>query len=101
TRETEGRERRVGATVGKDFVEMLEGAGAAGRDHGNRHGGGDRGSEPAIEAAARPVAIDRRQQDLSGAALGGLDGPLDGFTRRLRLAAAGVDVEAIAVPLGV
>ena len=80
--EDRGRERGVGAAAREDVDEVLERAGAAGRDHRDghrrRHGGG----QLAVEAGARAVAIDRRQQDLAGAARLGLPRPLDGVARR-------------------
>ena len=41
-----------------------------------------RGGQLAVEAAARAVLVDRRQQDFAGAAIGRLARPLDGIARR-------------------
>ena len=87
------RQRRVGAAAGEDVDEVLERAGAARRDHRDRHGARHRRGQLAVEAAARAVAVDRRQQDLAGAAVGGLARPFDRLARGVAGAAAGVDGE--------
>src|SRR5438094_10111881 len=58
---------------------------AAGCDHGNTDRVRDERRQLEVVAVSRPVGVDRRQQDLAGAALLGLARPVDGaaagFTR--------------------
>ena len=54
-----------------------------------------KGGHVAIEARLGAVAIDRREQDFSGAAVGGFAGPLDGVPRGAVLPAPGVHRVAI------
>src|SRR6266516_6414905 len=51
--------------------------GAARGDHRHGHGLGDGGDQVEVVAGARPVGIDRREQDLPRAALNGLACPFD------------------------
>ena len=100
--EDAGGQRRVGAAGREDVEEVLEGAGAAGRNHRNRDRGGHRRGELAVEALARAVAIDRRQQDLAGAARSPLRCAHSTASRPVgRAAAARVHVEAAVLPLRV
>ena len=89
-------ERGVGAAGREHVHEMLEAAGAARGDHRNRDRGRHRGGQRAVEAGLRAVAVDRRQQNLAGAARFGLARPLDGVAIRRGLSAARVDREAVA-----
>ena len=66
--EDAGGQRRVGAAGGEHVEKVLERAGAARRDDRDRHRIGHRGGQLAVEAFAGAVAVDRRQQDLAGAA---------------------------------
>ena len=92
-----GGQGGVGPSVREDVDEVIEGAGAARRDDRNRHGRRHRGVHRAVEAGLRAVAIDRGQQDFTGAAILRLARPLDRVTRRRGLAASRVDREAAAV----
>ena len=68
-------------------------ADAAGGDHRDRDPVGDGAGESEVEAVVGAVAVHARQQDLAGAALGGLGGPADGVAALDPAAAAGdVDV---------
>ena len=90
------RERGVGAAGGEDVDEVVEAAGAARRNHRDRHGGRHGGGQRAVEARLGAVAVDGGQQDLAGAAVFGLAGPVDGVAPGGGLAAAGVDREQVA-----
>src|SRR6266545_2748890 len=52
--------------------------------------------ETAVETRLRAIAVDRRQEDLAGAAVLGLTSPFDSITVCWQLSAAGVDGEPIA-----
>ena len=95
------RKRRIGAAVDEDLGEMFERSRAARCDHRNRHGARDGRGQLAIEPALCAVAIDRRQQDLTRAAIGGLLRPLDRFALGARLAAARVHDRFAVDPLRV
>ena len=56
----------------KTSDEMFRRAGAARGDHGNLDGLAHGRRQLAVEAGSRAVAVDRRQQNLAGAAIGGL-----------------------------
>src|SRR6185295_14196821 len=81
--EDRGGERGVSAPGGEDLDEVGERAGAARRDDGDRDGARHGRRQLAVEPGTRAVAIDRRQQDLTGAAVDSLSRPLD------RIAAGG------------
>ena len=72
----------IGLARREDVEKVLKGAGAAGGNHRDRDGGGDRGVELAVESFARAVAVDGRQQDLAGAARLRLARPLDRLAGR-------------------
>ena len=74
-------QRRIGAARCEDVGEVIRCAGAARRDDRNPHGVADGGGELAVESRPGAVAVDRRQQDLAGAAAGGLARPVDGASR--------------------
>ena len=95
-------QRGVGVAAREDVGEVLERAGAARGDHRDVHRvGRPPPSSRSRSRRLRAVAIDRRQQDLAGAARLGLARPLDGVARGVGRAAAHVDREAVVAPLGV
>ena len=99
--EYRGGEGRVGPPRPEHVDEVVESAGSAGRDHGNGHGRRHRRRQPAVEALLRAVAVDRGQQNLAGAAVGGLARPVHRVAPGALPAAADVDPEAVVLALGV
>src|SRR4029079_12654487 len=67
--------------------EIIRPCSSAGRDDRDRHGVGDRAKQGRVEARLRPVALDRRHEQLPGALLRRAAGPRDGVESG-RLAAA-------------
>src|SRR5258706_15795938 len=61
-------ERRVGVAPREYLAEMLEASRAAGRDHRDVHGVGDRGGHLTVKPGPSAVAIHRCEQDFAGAA---------------------------------
>ena len=96
--EDAGGQRGVGLAAREDVEEVLKGPGAAGRDHRDRYRRRDRGGQLAVESLAGAVAVDRRQQDLAGAARLRLARPLDRFPIGGGAAASRVDGEAALAP---
>ena len=95
--EDRGDQDRVGAALGDPLGEVLELADAAGGDHRDRHGVGDRARERQVVALLGAVAVHAGQQDLPRPALGRLPRPADGLATLDALAAAlDVDVPALA-----
>jgi hypothetical protein len=91
--EDRGGEGSVSTAHEDALGEVVEGADAAGGDHGNRDRIGDGAGEGEVVALRGAVAVHAREQDLAGAALGGLGGPTDGVAPLDPAPAAGdVDV---------
>jgi len=63
--------------VAEYFGEVLGGAGATGGDDGDLDSGGDAGGELEVEAGAHAVGVHGGEEDLAGAALLGLAGPVE------------------------
>src|SRR3989338_11445223 len=95
------RQGRICPAGGEDVDEVIEGAGAARRDDGNRQGARYRGGHRAVEAAFRSVTIDRGEQNLAGATRLGFSRPLYRIAVRGCLAAARVHREDVTALLGV
>ena len=77
--------------------DVLRIAGAAGRDHRQRHGVAELLQQVEVVAVLRPVAVDRRHEQLAGAALLAFARPLNGVARGI----TGRGVRAHASVLGV
>src|SRR5918993_5624039 len=94
-------EGRIGAAGREDFMEVLERAGAAGRNDRDRHRTRNCGRQLAVETRTSAVLVDGCEQDLTRATRLGLDRPLDCFSRRGRASTSRVDGPSFAGALRV
>src|SRR5580700_11151648 len=70
----------IGRPGGENFMEIFKRTRPAGRNHWNGNGRGDFRGEFAIEAAARAVLGDGRNENFSGSARNRFGGPRGGIS---------------------
>lgn len=86
-----GGEDGVGFTLDKDVGEVLEGTGATGGDDRDTYGLGDSAGDFDIESGFGSVGVDGIEDDFTGSALDGFDGPMDGVAAGMGSAAVRED----------
>ena len=95
--EETGGQNRARVTVIDDIREMLQRAGTAAGDDGNRNRVAHCPSQRAIEAGSRPIGVHAGQKDFACTELHGAAGPLNGIQIRGMATPMGVDTPGFSV----